>query len=122
MTSKYKYGLSIGYWNVDGIQPKHIDKTQDQDFINFVKGHDIIGLGETHLNDNSNLCIEGYKVFSIIRPKTKKSKRFFGGISIIVKNSLKQNVSIVRNTSESNYLWAKIDKEKIARQKIYIYV
>jgi hypothetical protein len=121
MSSNTTYGLSIGYWNVDGLQPKHIDKSKDVDFIDFLQKHDIVGIGETHLADASNLYFEDYIIKSVIRPKSKNSKRNFGGLSIFIKNNLKNCVSVVQNKQETNYMWVKIEGHCISRNRdLYI--
>jgi hypothetical protein len=121
MASTNKYGLSIGYWNIDGLQPKHNDKTNDLDFIEFVNSHDIVGIGETHLSTPNSLFFNNYKIVSVIRPRTKNSKRNFGGISIFVRNNLKHFVTTINDKEETNYMWIKINGQHISRKKdLYI--
>ena len=66
--------LSISYWNVQGY---HERKFQDNDFIDNITQHDIIGIGETWLTEQSKhtLHIPGYYDYSVVRKK-KKTERW----------------------------------------------
>ena len=114
--SKYQTTTSsfkVGFWNIDGIKPKHTDKTVDEDFINLIESHDICGICETHLSENTVLDFNGYCVKSIFRKQPKNALRNYGGISVFFKEKLKKYISIVKKDQESNYIWVKISKKVI---------
>ena len=112
-----KYGLCVGYWNIDGLKPKHHNKSKDDDFIGFVNKHDIVGIGETHLtNINQSLDMPNYVSHSVLRPRAKNATRDHGGISILYKKYLKSFVTLLPR-KETNYVWVKIDKTGLKRQK-----
>nr|XP_006822324.1 PREDICTED: uncharacterized protein LOC102806336 [Saccoglossus kowalevskii] len=98
-----KRGISISYWNVQGIR----QKIEDNDFIKCIKNHDIIGLGETWLNKDSlnTLNIPGYYSHSIIR-----SKQPGGGLSILINEQIKKGIKIEDVDSE-DMLWCKLKKD-----------
>ena len=77
----------------------------DSDFVKNITTHDIIGLGETWLNNNTKnaLQIKGYCSHSVIR-----QKQIRGGISILFKKDYKKGIQIYLN---EDMLWCRLDKE-----------
>ena len=46
----------------------------------------------------------------ICRPKTKTNNRYFGGLAILCKQSIKPHIKILKN-SNPNYQWVKLEKD-----------
>ena len=83
------------------------------DFIEYIKQYDIVILGETWIqkNDLTNLDIEGYysdHVFASKSLGTTKG-RYSGGITVYVKNRLKDHVTIAEK-NDYGLLWIKLSK------------
>ena len=123
MKNTCNYGLRIGYWNIDGLRPKHQDKSNDSELLEFIQKNDISVLGETHFGEGETLKIPNYKTICIYRPKAKKAKRNFGGFSALVKNNICKGVELIDKRLETNYVWIKVRKEYLCRQQdLYIFV
>ena len=111
--------LSFSTWNINGIHNKLIgDKTKCLDFINAISKHDFVLLTETWSTTVPE--IEGYYDFTIHPQKTnlgmsKHSGRNSGGVSLLYKKCYKNNIDLI-NSSKS-YLWCKISKNIIEKQK-----
>ena len=101
--------LKIGAWNVNGVKTKDIDKFNDKHFIDLIKNFDILGIVETHLIASLPSPLPNYKIHHFFRVQDKKAKRVFGGISILVKKSISNGVTIT-DSSNSNFIWLKLDK------------
>ncbi len=112
--NRYKKGglfakyLRITHWNIGGVKSDtHGNKLEDNVFLKLITGEDIIALTETHVGKDTKLSIPGYVVKNQIRPKSKKAKRFSGGIALAIKNELSNSVEILKSRSD-NILWARI--------------
>ena len=79
-----------------------------------IEGEDIIALTESHVGENVKLSIPGYIIKSKIRPKSKKAKKYSGGIVLAIKKELGNNVEILRSRSD-NILWARIKCTDISK-------
>ena len=97
--------LNIVSFNVENLEPK----LDDPNFIDLINSHDITVLCETWRKDDSKINIQGFWDFSQIRPKIKKSGRYSGGISIFVKNDIREGVKIINSSSEG-FIWIKLLK------------
>ena len=92
--------LKIGAWNINSIWKNvnsfKYNKLQNPDFINVIKNKRIFSLIETHhtADESDSLYIEGYKCFSICRPKPKNKKRYkpSGGLATYVHTSILSGV------------------------------
>ena len=72
-------------WNINGLG----EKLKENDVINMIKSHDIIGIVETKKGDKTNFGIPGYTSHHFSRPyKHKKAKRFDGGILLLLSKKL----------------------------------
>ena len=69
MSKFYSSSLKIGFWNIDGLKPKHFDKSQDSNFKKFVLDNEICAIGETHFSDNQSVIFEGYTSYYVNRKK-----------------------------------------------------
>ena len=92
--------IKIGAWNVNSIW-KNINsfkynKLQNPNFLKVICKKKIFGLIETHhtADQADSLHIDGYKCFSLCRPKDKNKKRYkpSGGIATYVHESIKTGV------------------------------
>ena len=92
--------LSIGSWNCNGIWQRinsfRYNKLNNPEVLKLITSKQIFGLIESHHTDNEvgNLHIEGYKCFSICRPKDKNLKRHkpSGGLAVYVHQSIRGGV------------------------------
>ena len=96
--------LQFQPFNVEGV----VNKIKDHDFLDRIKQYDFITLGETWVSGNISVDTEGHHCFNKSRKKAKKAKRYSGGISVLVKKSLRKGVKFF---SKSNrFVWWKLDK------------
>jgi hypothetical protein len=118
--NKHTSGLNIAYWNINGLKSKERDKSDDEEFRTFTCSKDIVGIGETHLSKNKLFSFNEYTVKSIYRPRPAKACRDYGGISVLIKKRLQKGVVLIKQ-KEYHYLWVKVLKEFIHREKdLYI--
>lgn len=105
--------ISIGFWNIDGLYEttsnlrscklgySHIEK--------LLRKFDIIGLVETHCGHDEKIAFDGYKIFSNCRKKNRVNNRFYGGISVLVRNNIHRGVKFIES-STSEIQWLKLSK------------
>ena len=99
--------LRITHWNMGGVlSSTYGNKLEDSDFLELVKGDDIIALTETHIGEEI-FSIPGYVLKHQIRPKSRKAKRHSGGIALAIKHDLSHSVEIIKSKSD-NILWGRI--------------
>jgi hypothetical protein len=111
----YKTNLSYCVWNVNGLAPKANNKLEDEHFQNRIKSFDIVGLVETHIDKSVTLAFDGFSIFQKSRVKMPKAKRCFGGIAVLIKNSIKHGVIHLPSKNE-NYHWIKLKKSFFSLQ------
>ena len=101
--------INIGSWNIHGITSRLLgNKLKQPDVLDIIKKHDFFSIVETHAHINSELVIPDYKCLkSRFRPQSKT--KYHGGISVFVKDSLKDLISYVPRNNE-NILWCKLKK------------
>ena len=90
--------LTVGCWNVEGVYEKinsvKLCKLDQPFFLEILKKHDILCLQETHLSQDEIIPqIEGYTTTPHCR-KISGNNRYFGGILIFIKTSIKNGVKI----------------------------
>ena len=85
--------------------------------MKLIRDHDLCGICETHLSEDTVLNFDGYSVKSIFRKKPKNALRNYGGISVFFKDRLKKHISIPKTDQENNYIWVKIAKCAIGTEK-----
>jgi exonuclease III len=100
--------LTIGYWNINGINNK-IDDTIVQTVNNF----DIYCFAETWLkepdyivnmfNDKYVYCKDALKLTNT------KNGRNSGGLALIIKKNIRKGVKIIDNTTKIG-IWIKLDR------------
>ena len=101
------------FWNIQGYKSQILgNKLVNQDFLDEIKGSDIIGLAETHIHAQvlSNLDIPGYdrKHFKN-RKAHSNGKCGSGGIAIFCKPEISKLISIVQNAHD-DVIWVKIGR------------
>ena len=96
--------LTVGCWNIEGIYEKvnsvKISKLTQPFFLEVLKGHAILCLQETHISQDEPIPkIEGYESTPHCL-EISGNYRFFGGILIFIKNSIKNGIEIRLNFDE----------------------
>lgn len=105
-----KKSLILSSWNINGKSCGNHDKFSDQDFKNTIIGSDIVCLMETHCDLEKCLELENFKSVHLIRPKHKKSKRRFGGLSIYVRSYLRPGIKFLKHKT-NDYIWLHLSKQ-----------
>ena len=106
-------------WNVHGITDTNKDCL---DFVNIIANNDIVFLFETWTNRNSNIDIDGYVSHNFYRKyQNRRARRCSGGVTVYIKDILKNGVSIVRNSNDT-VIWLKLDKVFFPYAKRYLYL
>ena len=114
--------LAIGSWNLNGIWQRinsfRYNKLHSSEFLKFIGRKLIFSLIETHhtAEEIGDLHLNGFKCFSLCRPKDKNKKRYkpSGGIATYVHNSILSGVEKVP-TSGSESLVLKLKKDFFGR-------
>lgn len=104
-----KKKVSVCTWNVNGLISKYKNKIEDECFIEQISKNDIVGLTETHVDDNADIHVDGYSLYRKSRPKLQKARRNHGGLLILVRNNLKPGVKHLECINP-NYHWVKLEK------------
>ena len=63
---------------------------------------------QTHCDDKPNISIEGYKCFKICRSKSRKRNGYYGGITILYKESLQKGLKFLNH--KNDYIWFRLCK------------
>ena len=92
----YLSELGLGCWNIQGIWKRinsfRYNKLNDPNVLESLLKDKIFGLVETHhkSNEEQSLHINGYKCFSICRPKRKNVQyhKASGGLAVYVHQSI----------------------------------
>ncbi|CAG2216007.1 unnamed protein product [Mytilus edulis] len=103
----YKRSLHLACWNINGFKHKGYNKYSDPRFIKELSNKDIICLQETHCSFEDSLSLPGFKSVNLIRPKSKRTNKRSGGLSILVKNEIKSGVKFLEH-SNNDYIWLKL--------------
>ena len=107
--------ISIASWNINGIthspdKVNRIFKTEEPEFLQYIKKHHIIGLLETQVSSSEKIKIEGYVTNQLGR-KISTNGRYYGGICIAIKENIASGVSVLKKKDESEYVWVRLDKD-----------
>lgn len=90
--------LRFGSWNVEGLSKK----LSDSDFISLV---------ETWLpRGDSAISVDGFCSFSKCRQMPNNARRNSGGVSVLVRSSLRKGVKFLDKDSCEDFIWYKLDK------------
>ena len=110
--------LKICSWNIHGYNSRHLgNKLHCEDFLNIIKGQDIVNLSETHIHDEilEHLSIPGYKrICHKNRLKNAKSRTAAGGIAMFVKDHLAKAFSNVHSDNEDT-IWVTFKNDVCTR-------
>jgi exonuclease III len=104
-----KKRITISSWNINGLLSRHKNKLDDQCFLGDIMKSDIIGLVETHLNDQTNICLDGYSVYQKNRPRVSRARRDHGGLIVLTRNCIKSGIKHLY-CPNPNYHWIKLEK------------
>lgn len=99
-----KKHLSFFTFNVEGL----CSKLEDPSFINCLNKFDVIVLLETWLPHGFQVNVPGFSSFSTYRRKHRKAKRCSGGLTILIKESLRKGVKFLPVSSDF-FIWFKLD-------------
>ena len=105
--------LKIAMWNIQGIRNSvHGYKLDIPEVKHNLNRHDIIGLVETHANDNIYIDFEGYvNVAQVNRAKKNTAKRYSGGLVALVKKNVSKGVSYSKSPNlNGQIIWLKLSK------------
>jgi hypothetical protein len=78
----------------------------DVSFLNCINNLDIVGLVETHTTSSFISPLDDYKIFHTHRVQNNRAKRKFGGISVLIRKSLPDDVEPLPVTNAS-IVWFK---------------
>ena len=114
--------IHIGMWNIQGTKNKVIDKLDSNVTVKLINSLDIVGLIETHAGVDTCVGIQGYRAYSVNRPRPAGAKRDFGGIAILVKNNLLEYVKIIKSkVLPYELVWVCVEKGLLNTEKdLYI--
>ena len=103
--------LKFGGWNIDGLHKrvnrKRINKLNQEDTFDKIKDMDIVLLIETHCSYKDTYQVPGYTVHNQIRPKSPGSKKHYGGISVLIKDTIRHGITYLPSNN-SEFLWLKL--------------
>ena len=111
--------LKVASWNVHGLYT-NLKKLNDYDFLESIKTFDVVILLETWHVANSTIDIPNFNHFDKPIKKSKKSGRNRGGIIVLYKPHLEQNITKIDSSLESS-LWLKLHKSYLGlHQDLYL--
>lgn len=107
----FQHYLNICHWNIQGLKLNNSDKSKvnETGLTDLVRENDIICLCETHCGQEEDLSYNGYSCFKLCRKRNKKINRYFGGIAIIYKNTIKEGIKFLTHSND-DYIWIKLCK------------
>ena len=114
-----RLSLSIGVWNVNGLVSKDLGKLNDVSFLNCIKNLDIVDLVETHITSSFISPLDDYKIFHTHRVQNNRAKRNFGGISVLIRKSLSDDVEPLPVT-HSSIVWFKLKSTFLIHPKTFL--
>lgn len=84
--------LNILSWNIQGLKHSLYDKTKDPLFQNEISNCQIVALTETHMTEDEDINIPGFRLLTK-GCRNKKSDK--GGTAIFIRHDLKKYVQVV---------------------------
>ena len=102
--------LKCGVWNIHGYKSQTLgNKLSLLDVQTFASSYDILGLVETHADQNSNLEIKNYKCYT--KNRSRIGSKNSGGLAIYISRKfINKGISYFPTKSE-NIIWCRIDKK-----------
>ena len=111
--------LKVASWNVHGLYA-NLKKLNDYDFLESIKTFDVVILLETWHVSNSTIDVPNFNHFDKPIKKSKKRDRNRGGIIVLHKPHLEQNITKIDSSLESS-LWLKLHKSHLgSHQDLYL--
>ena len=107
--SSKRLNLSISCWNIDGLVTKDHNKLCDDTFLKKICDYDIIGLVETHCIESLKSPLSTHRINHNHRTQDPRSKRTFGGISLLVNKSISKGI-VILPFENSSFMWFKLNK------------
>ena len=104
---RHHSSINIGYWNINKLTSKQVDKSKDDMFIRSIHKSDIIGLAEVKCY-MSKSNFEDSIVHTVER-KSSKGKQTYGGLGILIRKNLRKGVKYLPLAC-SEYQWLMLDK------------
>ena len=105
---RHQSSINVGFWNINKLISKQVDKSKDNLFIGSINKCDIICLAEVKSDISS--CNFNEHVLHYIERKCLKGKQSYGGLGILVKRNLKKGVKYMPSTC-SEYQWILMDRD-----------
>ena len=102
-------GLSIGFWNINGLSE---EKSKNDIYQKYINKFDIIFLSETCKSETSINKLQhpaGYLHVSICRKTKNKKGRVSEGIQVYYRKELCNFLSVLEK-SHKNIIWLKLSK------------
>lgn len=121
----YKKCLKIIAWNIRGlvetVDGLRANKLQIPEIIKELSKYDIVFLQETHLHENSDeFVLPGFsKPIHYYRQKRGKAWKASGGISVLIKEELRQHVRCLPK-SNSDLVWLEFKADNDENDTLYI--
>ena len=111
--------LKVPSWNVHGLYA-NLKKLNDCDFLESIKTFDVVILLETWHVANSTIDANNFNHFDKPIKKSKKRGRNRGGIIVLYKPHLEENITKIDSSLESS-LWLKLHKSYLGlHQDLYL--
>ena len=105
-----KNNLKLGCWNINGlIDSNGCSKLLDEHVSSLVTNLDIFALVETHIGSETHPVLKNYWSYSVCRQKSKNN-RFFGGITVFIKESIKKGITVIDHMKSADHIWLKLCK------------
>lgn len=105
---KLQSSINIGYWNINKLISKQVDKSKEDIFKRSINNSDIVGLAE--VKGDINNCSFDDHIPHYVERKNNKGNQSYGGLGILIRKSLKKGVKYLP-LSCSEYQWLLLDKK-----------
>ena len=104
--------LKVACWNVQGLKPW---KVNYNDFLNHLKGNDIVFLIDTCAERDFRFDIEGFHFYLKPRRSNAGKDILLGGIAVLMRSDLRKSKGVrileEKSNHECDILWIKLDKK-----------
>jgi hypothetical protein len=111
---------NVACWSINGFTHKGCNKFSDPRFLNEIQNKDIVCLLETHCSLEESLNLPFFKSVHLIKPKSARTNKRSGGISVYVKNNIRKGIKCLTHKS-NDYIWLQLTREFFNGEKdIYV--
>ena len=104
--------LKVACWNVQGLKPWNVN---DNDFLNHLKGNDIVFLIDNCVERDFTMDIEGFHFYLKPRRSNAGKDVSLDGIAVLMRSELRRSKSVRILEDQSNHecdiLWIKLEKK-----------